>query len=236
MTLSALGLQAGPQMVSQKRPAEAPAPAAPEQEEDFPRGGGGALTALQVTAGPKEPHACSHRAGVGERISPLAVPGVGQHIVLLFAYDEASERCSLSAPTLLQRRQAREEGAAEAALDVDAGRGGSSSKKRRKGSRPGEEAADGEDLFWAREALQGRAPKYVELLKFKVGLGAWLTRQEELSITCKGVLTGFTAVWQTLTSVKGMSTARSLHGWRAPLAEMHLLNRSWERGRVTRVG
>ena len=35
-------------MVSQKRPAEAPVRAAPEQEEDFPRGGGGALTALQV--------------------------------------------------------------------------------------------------------------------------------------------------------------------------------------------
>ena len=28
---------------------------------------------------------------------------------------------------------------------------------------------DGEDTFFAREALQGRLPKYVELLKFKVG-------------------------------------------------------------------
>ena len=27
---------------------------------------------------------------------------------------------------------------------------------------------DGEDTFFAREALQGRLPKYVELLKFKV--------------------------------------------------------------------
>ena len=36
-------------MVAQKRPAEAaagPASAAPEREEDFPRGGGGALSAL----------------------------------------------------------------------------------------------------------------------------------------------------------------------------------------------
>ena len=91
----------------------------------------------------------------------------------------------------------------------------SSSKKRRKGSRPGEEAADGEDLFWAREALQGRAPKYVELLKFKVGLGAWLTPpRRALNYMQGGAHWIHSSVWQTLTSVKGMSTARSLHGWR----------------------
>lgn len=103
-------------MTPQKRPAEAPAAAAPapEAEEDFPRGGGGALSALQ-------------------------------------------------------RRQAREEGAAEAAHDLDAGAGGRSrgKKRQRRGAAPGEE--DGEDLFYAREALQGKLPKYVELLKFKVG-------------------------------------------------------------------
>jgi hypothetical protein len=102
-------------MAPQKRPAEAPAAApAPEAEEDFPRGGGGPLSALQ-------------------------------------------------------RRQAREEGAAEAARDVDAGAGarGGGKKRRRQGAAPGEE--DGEDLFYAREALQGKLPKYVELLKFKVG-------------------------------------------------------------------
>jgi hypothetical protein len=67
--------------------------------------------------------------------------------------------------------QAREEGAAEAARDYEAGAAGDAdgggrgnNKRRRKSSAE----QSGEDLFFAREALQGRLPKYVELLKFKV--------------------------------------------------------------------
>ena len=67
-------------------------------------------------------------------------------------------------------KQAREEGAAEAARDYEAGAagddgGGRGTNKRRRKS---DAEQSGEDLFFAREALQGRLPKYVELLKFKV--------------------------------------------------------------------
>ncbi|CAL5224877.1 g7636 [Coccomyxa viridis] len=98
-----------------KRPLEADDAAAPPKEEDFPRGGGGALTALE-------------------------------------------------------RRQAREEGRNRAERELGEG---SRPSKKRKGSSIVE---DGEDTFFAREALQGRLPKYVELLKFKalsVGAKVW---------------------------------------------------------------
>ncbi|BDA47226.1 probable protein RRP5 homolog [Coccomyxa sp. Obi] len=57
----------------------------------------------------------------------------------------------------LQRRELREEGAAEAAREF-AAEGGARKRRKRE---------DGEDLFFAREALQGKLPKYVELLRFK---------------------------------------------------------------------
>ena len=41
---------------------------------------------------------------------------------------------------------------------------------------------DGEDTFFAREALQGRLPKYVELLKFKVSV-IWLMDNVPLETT-----------------------------------------------------
>jgi hypothetical protein len=38
-------------------------------------------------------------------------------------------------------------------------------------------AQGGEDLFFAREALQGKLPKYVELLKFKVPVSCLFYRR-----------------------------------------------------------
>ena len=46
---------------------------------------------------------------------------------------------------------------------------------------------DGEDLFFAREALQGKLPKYVELLKFKVSL--WLCTKPFFVMMSRAVAT-----------------------------------------------
>lgn len=68
-----------------------------------------------------------------------------------------------------------QEAYAEAAADLAAEAAGKKSKRQRKGgaAAAGGEAGDEEDAFFASLASQDRLPKFVELLKFRVG--AWQT-------------------------------------------------------------
>lgn len=63
-----------------------------------------------------------------------------------------------------------QEAYAEAAADLAAEAAGKQGKRQKKGgAAAGSEAGDEEDAFFASLASQDRLPKFVELLKFRVG-------------------------------------------------------------------
>ena len=162
-----------------KRPSEDVGTMAPPKEEDFPRGGGGALTSLERRQAREEGRTRAERE-LNEGSRPVK-KRKGASIAEV-------QRLERPTPSYAQETSSCASGAA---MQGVMSRGSTCSIRQHAGFALGAfvlggfalEAfancmQDGEDTFFAREALQGHLPKYVELLKFKVSIFKSITLLE----------------------------------------------------------